>query len=57
MVAIGQALMANPRVLMLDEPSGGLAPSIVSEVMAVVSEASLTRGLRGFGTVTSETAS
>jgi len=38
MVAIGQALMANPKVLMLDEPSGGLAPSIVSEVMAVVSE-------------------
>jgi branched-chain amino acid transport system ATP-binding protein len=38
MVAIGQALMADPTVLMLDEPSGGLAPSIVSEVMAVVSE-------------------
>jgi branched-chain amino acid transport system ATP-binding protein len=38
MIAIGQALMANPKVLMLDEPSGGLAPSIVSEVMAVVSE-------------------
>jgi branched-chain amino acid transport system ATP-binding protein len=38
MVAIGQALMANPKVLMLDEPSGGLAPSIVSEVMAVASE-------------------
>ncbi|GGO82711.1 ABC transporter ATP-binding protein [Nonomuraea cavernae] len=37
MVAIGQALMAKPRLLMLDEPSGGLAPSVVAEVMARVS--------------------
>ncbi|MFG1945847.1 ABC transporter ATP-binding protein [Nonomuraea sp. NPDC048826] len=36
MVAIGQALMARPRLLMLDEPSGGLAPSVVAEVMARV---------------------
>jgi branched-chain amino acid transport system ATP-binding protein len=36
MVAIGQALMAKPALLMLDEPSGGLAPSIVAEVMAAV---------------------
>lgn len=33
MVAIGQALMASPRLLMIDEPSGGLAPSVVLEVM------------------------
>lgn len=33
MLAIGQALMAKPSLLMLDEPSGGLAPSIVAEVM------------------------
>jgi branched-chain amino acid transport system ATP-binding protein len=33
MVAIGQALMAKPRLLMLDEPSGGLAPAVVAEVM------------------------
>jgi branched-chain amino acid transport system permease protein len=32
MLAIGQALAAQPRVLLLDEPSAGLAPSIVEEV-------------------------
>jgi|HigsolmetaAR206D_1030411.scaffolds.fasta_scaffold01377_3 branched-chain amino acid transport system ATP-binding protein len=36
MLAIGQALMARPSLLMLDEPSGGLAPSIVAEVMDTV---------------------
>lgn len=37
MLAIGQALMVQPSLLMLDEPSGGLAPSVVGEVMATVS--------------------
>jgi branched-chain amino acid transport system ATP-binding protein len=36
MVAIGQALMAKPSLLLLDEPSGGLAPSVVAEVMNAV---------------------
>jgi len=36
MLAIGQALMAKPALLLLDEPSGGLAPAIVAEVMSAV---------------------
>jgi branched-chain amino acid transport system ATP-binding protein len=38
MLAIGQALMAKPSLLMLDEPSGGLAPAIVAEVMETVTK-------------------
>ena len=38
MLAIGRALMARPRLLMLDEPSLGLAPLVVREVLRVVSQ-------------------
>jgi branched-chain amino acid transport system ATP-binding protein len=36
MLAMGRALMAAPRVLMLDEPSLGLAPNIVREIFAII---------------------
>jgi branched-chain amino acid transport system ATP-binding protein len=38
MLAIAQALMPSPKVLMLDEPSAGLAPSIVNELLVVVDD-------------------
>jgi len=36
MVAIGRALMANPRLLMLDEPSLGIAPKVVAEIAGAI---------------------
>jgi branched-chain amino acid transport system ATP-binding protein len=46
MLAVGRALMGQPRLLMLDEPSLGLAPRIVTEMLEVIG------GLRAHGVST-----
>ena len=40
MLAMGRALMAKPRILLLDEPSMGLSPLFVGEVFKIIQEVS-----------------
>ena len=45
MLSIGRALVARPRALLLDEPSLGLAPLVVAQIMRVIRSLADTRGL------------
>jgi branched-chain amino acid transport system ATP-binding protein len=38
MLAIGRALMARPRLILLDEPSMGLAPKLIAQIFSIIDE-------------------
>lgn len=45
MVAIGRAMMAHPRLLMLDEPSLGIAPKVVAEIARAIQRINKEKGI------------
>ena len=48
MLAIGRGLMGNPKLILLDEPSLGLAPKVISEIFRVIKRLSDEQGLNVF---------
>ena len=45
MLVIGRALMSNPKVILLDEPSLGLAPLIIEEIFGIISRLNKEQGV------------
>ncbi len=45
MLAVGRALMSNPKVLMMDEPSLGLAPLVVKDIFGIITKLNKEKGI------------
>ncbi len=45
MLAVGRALMSNPKVMMMDEPSLGLAPLVVKDIFNIIQKVNKERGM------------
>ncbi len=45
MLAVGRALMSNPKVMMMDEPSLGLAPLVVKDIFSIIQKVNKEKGM------------